>query len=137
MSKRQPKQLNKYESELKLAIEDLMLRHEVNFSAFIDILRNDLPEDKSSNDYKIKYRAEYIKLLRASFTVNEVKNMLMVLGYNLVFFNDKTEIFAVPKILQDTRIKYIDLMAVCELLGITIEWQKSSIEGTKNRKGNS
>lgn len=128
MNKRAPKQLNKYEHTLKQAIEDLIAKHEVNFSVFIDILRDDLPEDKTSKEYKVKYRAEYIKLLRASFSVDEVIKMLKVLGYKLEFKTDKTEIFANSEILQNTRIKYIDLMSVCELLDIKVTWQKEPIE---------
>ena len=128
MNKRAPKQLNKYEHTLKQAIEDLMAKHEAKFSVFIDILRDDLPEDKTSKEYKVKYRAEYIKLLRASFSVDEVIKMLKVLGYKLEFKTDKTEIFANSEILQNTRIKYIDLMSVCELLDIDITWQKEPIE---------
>ncbi len=101
-----------------------MADNDVKFSVFLPELRNDLPEDKSSNEYKNKHKAEYLKQLRASYSVEEVKKMLDVLGYELVLkLNDKA-VNPVKYGLDDIKVKYTDLMAVCELLSINIAWVK-------------
>lgn len=131
------KKLNKYEKALQKQVEELMLAEKVKFTVFLPVLRSDLPLDTTSREYRSKHRSEYLKHRRATYTIDEIIKMLDVLGYKLQFRHDKTEISAVPEILQDTRLKYVDMMVTCKLLNIKIEWQKSSIEGTKNTQGNS
>lgn len=126
------KQLNRLELKLQKDIEDIMAENDVKFSVFLPVLRSDLPEDKSSNEYKNKHKAEYLKQLRASYSVNEVKKMLEVLGYKLTLTLANKEIKPVKYGLDDIKVKYTDLMAVCELLGIDIEWAKSSDRATFN-----
>lgn len=118
------KQLNRLELKLQKDIEAIMADNEVKFSIFLPVLRDDLPEDKSSNDYKNKHKAEYLKQLRASYSVDEVKKMLEVLGYKLTLTLDNKEIKPVKYGLDDIKVKYTDLMAVCELLGIKMTWLK-------------
>lgn len=121
------KQLNNLELKLQKDIENLMADCEVKFSVFLPVLRDDLPEDKSSNDYKNKHKAEYLKQLRASYSVEEVKKMLSTLGYKIHLTLDKQEIEPVKYSIDNIKVKYTELMAVCEVLGINIEWVR--IEG--------
>ncbi len=118
------KQLNRLELQLQKKIEGIMQDEEVKFSIFLPVLRNDMPEDKSSNEYKNKHKAEYLKQLRASYSVEEIKNMLGVLNYDLLLTLDNKVIDPVKYGFDDIKVKYTDLMAVCELLGIKIEWLK-------------
>lgn len=123
------KQLNRLELKLQKDIENIMLENDVKFSVFLPVLRNDMPEDKSSNEYKNKHKATYLKQLRASYSVDEVKKMLEVLGYKLTLMLDNKEIEPVKYGLDDIKVKYTDLMAVCELLDINMTWSKTLIEG--------
>ena len=116
------KQLNRLELKLQKDIEDIMAENNVKFSVFLPVLRDDLPEDKSSNEYKNKHKAEYLKQLRASYSVDEVKKMLEVLGYKLTLMLANKEIKPVKYGLDDIKVKYTDLMTVCELLGVKIKW---------------
>lgn len=118
------KQLNRFELKLQQDIEALMNSHKVKFSVFLPVLRADIPEDKSSSEYKNKHKAEYLKQLRGSYSVEEVKKMLEVLGYEITFTAGKRKIDPVGYAIPDVKVKYTELMAVCELLGITIEWTK-------------
>lgn len=122
------KLLNRLELKLQKDIETLMTDCEVKFSVFLPVLRNDLPEDKSSNDYKNKHKAEYLKQLRASYSVEEIQKMLEVLGYKIRLSLNNQEIEPVKYVLNDIKVKYTELMAVCELLGINVEWVKDLIE---------
>ena len=130
------KLLNRLELKLQKDIETLMTDCEVKFSVFLPVLRNDLPEDKSSNDYKNKHKAEYLKQLRASYSVEEIQKMLGVLGYKIRLSLNNQEIEPVKYGLNDIKVKYTELMAVCELLGINVEWVKDLIEpcGAKTPK---
>lgn len=116
------KQLNRFELKLQKDIDDIMAENNVKFSVFLPVLRDDLPEDKSSNEYKNKHKAEYLKQLRASYSVDEVKKMLEVLGYKLTLILANKEIKPVKYGLDDIKVKYTDLMTVCELLGVKIKW---------------
>jgi len=118
------KQLNRFELKLQQDVEALMNSHKVKFSVFLPVLREDIPEDKSSNEYKNKHKAEYLKQLRGSYSVEEVVKMLGVLGYKITFTAGKRKIDPVGYAIPDVKVKYTELMAVCELLGITIEWVK-------------
>lgn len=122
------KQLNRLELKLQKDIEALMTDCEVKFSVFLPVLRSDLPEDKSSNDYKNKHKAEYLKQLRASYSVEEIQKMIEVLGYKIRLSLNNQEIEPVKYGLNDIKVKYTELMAVCELLGINVEWVKDLIE---------
>lgn len=128
------KQLNRFELKLQKDIENIMLENDVKFSVFLPVLRDDMPEDKSSNEYKNKHKAEYLKQLRASYSVDEVKKMLEVLGYKLTLMLANKEIKPVKYGLDDIKVKYTDFMTVCELLGVIIEWVKiPHREPRKNR----
>lgn len=122
------KLLNRLELKLQKDIEALMTDCEVKFSVFLPVLRSDLPEDKSSNDYKNKHKAEYLKQLRASYSVEEIQKMLGALGYKIRLSLNNQEIEPVKYGLNDIKVKYTELMAVCELLGINVEWVKDLIE---------
>jgi len=127
------KQLNRLELKLQKDIENIMAENDVKFSVFLPVLRNDLPEDKSSNEYKNKHKAEYLKQLRASYSFEEIKKMLEVLGYKLTLMLDNKEIKPVKYGFDDIKVKYTDLMAVCELLGINMTWSKTLIEGHEKK----
>lgn len=116
------KQLNRLEIELQNGINNLMAKANVKFSVFLPVLRDDLPEDKSSNEYKNKHKAEYLKQLRASYSVEEVQKMLRVLNYDMVLTLNGNEIEPEKYRLNDIKVKYTDFMAVCELLGVKIDW---------------
>lgn len=120
------KQLNRLELKLQKDIENIMTENEVKFSVFLPVLRDDLPEDKSSNEYKNKHKAEYLKQLRASYSVEEVKRILDVLGYRLTLKYSNKEVKPVSYSIDDIKVKYTDLMAVCEMLGISIGWVKTA-----------
>ena len=120
------KKLNRFELKLQKNIETLMNKHKEKFSIFIPVLRNDMPEDKSYNDYKNKYKAEYLKQLRASYSVEEVVKMLGVFGQEIILKYGDSKIVPKKYLVPDVKIKYTELMAVCEILGITIEWSKIS-----------
>lgn len=120
------KELNRFELKLQKDIENLMYENGVKFSVFLPVLREDLPKDKSSTEYKNKHKAEYLKQLRASFSVEEISKMLEVLDYKLVLVCNNKNIEPIRRKLGKTKIKYTDLMAICELLGITINWTKTS-----------
>lgn len=125
MANKNGKQLNRLELKLQKDVEDIMAKNDVKFSAFLPVLRDDLPENKSSNEYKNKHKAEYLKQLRASYSVVEIKKMLDVLDYDLVLKLNKNVITPLSyELIENIKIKYTDFMAVCELLGITIEWIK-------------
>lgn len=116
------KQLNRLEIELQNGINNLMTKANVKFSVFLPVLRDDLPEDKSSKEYKNKHKAEYLKQLRASYSVEEVQKMLRVLNYDMVLTLNGNKIEPEKYRLNDIKVKYTDFMAVCELLGVKIDW---------------
>ena len=120
------KKLNRFEIELQQGIESLMKKHRVKFSVFLPVLRNDMPDDKASNEYKNKHKAEYLKQLRASYSVEEVVKMLGVLRYNLIFSKDKMRFELEPDCVTDVKVKYTELMAACKMLGINIEWVENT-----------
>ena len=136
MVKKSIKHLNKFETQLQQDIEDLMREHKVKFTVFLDVLRDDLPKDTTSNEYRTKHRAEYLKQLRASYSVEEVKKMLAVLGYEIKFTHKGKLIQPNSFIIEGIKTKYTELMAVCEMIAIDITWQKKVIEGVKNNTSN-
>lgn len=119
------KQLNRFELKLQQDIEALMSSHKVKFSVFVPVLRENIPEDKSSSDYKNKHKAEYLKQLRASYSVEEVEKILGVFGLGIILKYGNIKIVPQKYVIPDVKIKYTELMAVCEMLGITIEWDKT------------
>ena len=124
------KSLNRYEEQLKADIERLMFDNKVKFSVFLKTLRPEIPDKKSSDEYKNIHRAEYLKQLRASYSVLEVKKMLQVLGYKLQFTHNNEELIpSYKELANDLKLKYTELMAVCKLLDIKIEWVKVPMEG--------
>jgi hypothetical protein len=124
--------LNKFEKKLQEDIENLMKDKDVKFSVFLPVLRNDMPEEKSSNDYKNKHKAEYLKQLRASYSVDEVVKMLNVLGLEIKFSIDGHEIIPAKYVIPNVKVKYSELMAVCELLGIRIDWVEAADRTSPN-----
>ena len=132
MVKKCLKQLNKFEVQLQQDIEDLMRKHEVKFTVFLDVLRDDLPKNTTSKEYRTKHRAEYLKQIRASYSVEEVKKMLAVLDYEIKFSHKDKLIQPNSFAVQGIKTKYTELMAVCEMLAIDIKWQKRAIEGVEN-----
>lgn len=124
------KELNRFEVKLQEDIEALMNRHKVKFSVFLPVLRDDMPTDRSSNEYKNKHKAEYLKQLRASYSLEEVIKMLNVLGYELAFKRGKTKIEPLNHEVLNVKVKYTELMVVCEFLGISIEWVKTGNRAT-------
>ncbi len=125
MTKHKPKELNTFEKKLKDDLEERFKAKEVSFSVFINELREDMPtgtEKPKFDDYKNKYKAERLKLLRASFSYDEVRKMLDIIGYRIVFTVAEKTITPAKTVLKDMKVRYTDVMAVCELLGIEIDW---------------
>lgn len=119
--------LNRIEKELKHKLEYLMTYNDVKFPVFLPVLNNRVEnyKDKTSTAYRNIHKSEYQKVLRASLSVAEVEKMLGVLGYKIIFKKGDTVIEPVKFELGYIKVKYTELMAVCELLGIDIEWVKN------------
>ena len=58
--------------------------------------------------------------------------MLEVLGYKLVFLLNHKKITPSKYLIdENVKVRYTDLMVVCELLGIVIKWENTPIEQGK------
>ena len=130
-SKESLKKLNRLEHLLQAKLDSLMYEEGVKFTIFLPVLRpHDLPVDTKSQEYKNKHKTEYLKHLRASFSLEEIVKILKVLNYELKLTLDNKAIrlkkIKLPD--EDIKIRYTDFMAICELLGVNIEWLKTSIE---------
>ena len=71
--------MNKYEIELSEMLSDIMKQEEVNFSTFLPVLVDKVPEKSSSEYFKI-LKKEQMKLRRGSLSVQELHYMLDVIS---------------------------------------------------------
>lgn len=119
--------MNKYEIELSDKLSMIMRKQEVNFSVFLPVLVEKVPEKSSSEYFKLLKR-EQMKLRRGSLSVQELHDMLGVIGWEFILTLDNKRIDLVKYSLDD-KVRFTDLMRVAELLGLTITYDKKrSIE---------
>lgn len=114
--------MNKYETELCKTITDIMKQEEVNFSVFLPVLVDEVPEKSSAEYFKV-LKKEQMKLRRGSLSVQELHDMLKVIGwkFKLTLNNKPIELV---KYSLDEKVRYTDLMRVCELMGANIDFEK-------------
>lgn len=114
--------MNKYEIELSDKLSMIMRKQEVNFSVFLPVLVEKVPEKSSSEYFKLLKR-EQMKLRRGSLSVQELHDMLGVIGWEFILTLDNKRIDLVKYSLDD-KVRFTDLMRVAELLGLTITYDK-------------
>ena len=114
--------MNKYEIELSDKLSMIMRKQEVNFSVFLPVLVEKVPEKSSSEYFKLLKR-EQMKLRRGSLSVQELHDMLGVIGWEFILTLDNKRIDLVKYSLDD-KVRFTDLMRVAELLGLTITSDK-------------
>lgn len=114
--------MNKYEIELSDKLSMIMRKQEVNFSAFLPVLVEKVPKKSSSEYFKLLKR-EQMKLRRGSLSVQELHDMLGVIGWEFILTLDNKRIDLVKYSLDD-KVRFTDLMRVAELLGLTITYDK-------------
>ena len=116
------KKMNTYEIQLSETLSDIMKQEDVNFSVFLPVLVDKVPE-KSSEDYFKVLKKEQMKLRRGSLSVQELHDMLKILGweFRLTLNNKPLELV---KYSLDDKVRFTDLMRVAELIGISIKYAK-------------
>jgi len=114
--------MNKYEIELSETLSDIMKQEEVNFSVFLPVLVDVVPEKSSPEYFKI-LKKEQMKLRRGSLSVQELHDMLDVIGweFKLTLNNKPVELV---KYSLDDKVRFTDLMRVSELIGLNIKYSK-------------
>ena len=112
--------LNKYETWLCETLSDIMKKEEVNFSTFLQVLVEKVPE-KSSKEYFKILKKEQMKLRRGSLSLQEVHNMLNVIGWEFKLFLNNTPI-TLKKYSLEYRIRFADFVGIAELMGIKIKF---------------
>ncbi len=122
MSNAKSKELNKLEDKLNKELSHLFLDKKVKFTYFLDVLNPDIT-NVSTDDYRKIHKVEYIKLIRATFSFDEVKAMLGKLDIDIVFKCNNKVITPTRKLLEKFyRIKYTQVMEMCDYLGLSLEW---------------
>ncbi len=116
--------LNKYETWLCETLSDIMKKEEVNFSTFLQVLVEKVPE-KSSKEYFKILKKEQMKLRRGSLSLQEVHNMLNVIGWEFKLFLNNTPI-TLKKYSLEYRIRFADFVGIAELMGIKIKFEKTA-----------
>lgn len=116
--------MNKYEIELSETLSDIMKQEEVNFSVFLPVLVDVVPEKSSPEYFKI-LKKEQMKLRRGSLSVQELHDMLDVIGweFKLTLNNKPVELV---KYSLDDKVRFTDLMRVAELIGLNITYSKKA-----------
>lgn len=122
--------MNKYEIELSKTLLGIMREEEVNFSVFLQVLVGDVPE-KSSPEYIKILKREQMKLRRGSLSIQELHDMLEVIGWEFKLTLNNNPIKLVKYSLDD-KVRFTDLMRIAELMGVKISYIKRSVEGLKN-----
>ena len=115
--------MNKYEIAFCEQLSDIMAKEEVNFSVFLPVLVDKVPPKSEKEYYKV-LKKEQMKLRRGSLSVEEVHNMLKIIGWKFVLTLENKEI-NLKKFSLDEKVRFTDLMRICELLGINIKWFKT------------
>ena len=121
--------LTKYELKLYEQLEDIMIAEDIYFSAFLPVLVDEVPP-KSNPDYYKVLKKEQMKLRRASFTVEEVHYMLAHIGWEFVVMN-KLKPIDITKLDVGERVRFTDLMKVCDMFGFRIDFNKKPDRGGK------
>lgn len=124
--------MNKYEIELSETLSDIMKKEEVNFSIFLPVLVGEVPEKSSAEYFKILKR-EQMKLRRGSLSVQELHDMLNVIGWEFTLTLNNKPVELVKYSLDD-KVRFTDLMRVAELIGLNITYSKKSDRGVKKDK---
>lgn len=114
--------MNNYEIELSETLYEIMRQEEVNFSIFLPVLVKKVPE-KSSPEYFKLLKREQMKLRRGSLSVQELHDMLEVIGWEFILTLDNKRIDLVKYSLDD-KVRFTDLMRVAELIGLNITYNK-------------
>ena len=118
--------MNKYEIELSETLSNIMKKEEVNFSVFLSVLVDKVPEKSSPEYFKI-LKKEQMKLRRGSLSVQELHDMLRIVGWEFkIILNNKP--VELVKYSLDDKVRFTDLMRVSELLGCTITYRKAPTE---------
>ena len=115
--------MNKYEIALCEQLSDIMAKEEVSFSVFLPVLVDKVPPKSEKEYYKV-LKKEQMKLRRGSLSIEEVYNMLNIIGWKFVLTLENKEI-NLKKFSLDEKVRFTDLMRICELLGINIKWIKT------------
>lgn len=127
-------ELDKYESELREKLKSIMKEEDINLSLFLPVLFDKVPE-KNSDEYYVTLKKAGIKTRRGSLSVEEVLNMLKLVGRKLEFtLEGKPITFLEEKIDKKIRLRFTDLMYAADLLNIQINWVKATDGTPKSKK---
>ncbi len=114
--------MNKYETELCESLTDIMKQEEVNFSVFLPVLVGEVPEKSSAEYFKV-LKKEQMKLRRGSLSVQEVHDMLKVIGWKFkLTLNGKP--IELVKYSLDEKVRFTELVRVAELIGVNVNFEK-------------
>lgn len=114
--------MNKYEIVLNEQLGKIMKQEEVNFSVFLPVLVDYVPPKSEPEYFKI-LKKEQMKYRRGSLSVEELHKMLNIIGWDFYLELDGKSIDIVKYSLDD-KVRFTDLMRVCELLNIKINFKK-------------
>ena len=123
------KELNKYEEKLKNQIDTIMFQCKIKFPTLLRALRKDITI--TSPNYKKVLKSEYLKHLRASYTVKEIMDIADIIDCKIEFVLDGKSIPLKKFEIDGIRTKFVDLMAICDLFGINIYWHSLTYEEYK------
>ena len=115
--------MNKYEIALCEQLSDIMAKEDVNFSVFLPVLVDEVPPKSDKEYYKV-LKKEQMKLRRGSLSIEEVNNMLNIIGWQFKLALNGKEI-KLKKLSLYEKVRFTDLTRICELLGINITWGKT------------
>ncbi len=116
--------LNKYEKRLCNELSDIMKREEVKFSRFLPLLVKEVPE-KSSEEYFKILKKQQMKLRRGSLSLQEVHDILDVMGWEFKLLLNGTPI-KLKKYSLEFRIRFADLIGIAELMGMEVKFAKKA-----------
>ncbi|MCM1266201.1 MAG: hypothetical protein NC200_08395 [Candidatus Gastranaerophilales bacterium] len=114
--------LNRFENGICETLSNIMKQEEVNFSVFLPVLVDEVPEKSSPEYFKI-LKKEQMKLRRGSLSIQELHDILNIIGWEFKLTLDNKPINLV-KYSLDEKVRFTDLMRISELLGIKIIYSK-------------
>ena len=122
------KALNKYEEKLKYTLDTLMLKRKIKFPVFLEALEPKVR--KNSPNYMKVLKSKYMKHLRANYTIEEVMKICKHINCTICLTHCIGDISEVDR---ETfiKMKFVDLMVICEFLGVEIKWYLDSKEVMK------
>ena len=109
-----------------------MKQEEVNFAKFLPVFVDKIPV-KSSPEYFKVLKKEQMKLRRASFSLQQVHDMLELVNWEFKLSLDNKPI-ELKKYALEYKIRFADLMGIAELMGINITFAKKGDRGVKKDK---